>query len=64
MATFEVSAKGVKVDIENGTVLLLEVELAELATQFNADEWLDAIDFSHVHDYVIQKLKEDKEDEE
>lgn len=39
---------------------LLNVDIAQIAGQVNANDLLETLEFSDVHDYVMNKLKEDE----
>lgn len=62
MTSFQISATQVNVNVEEGTVILTGVDLGEIVGEVGATDILDAIDFSNVHDYVIERLNEDRDE--
>lgn len=60
--SFQVSAERANVNIEDGTVILTGVQVEDLVGEIGYTEFLQAIDFSHIVDYVTQVQTEDIEE--
>ena len=62
-SSFEISAEKVNVNIEDGTVILTGVDLAELISEVGYVSFLQEIDYSDIVEYVAE-IERDKADEE
>lgn len=62
MISFDISAERVNVDLENQTVIVTGVDESELVSEIGVEQLLDAMEFSDVHNYVIQRLSEDDDE--
>lgn len=62
-SSFEISAEKVNVNIEDGTVILTGVDLAELISEVGYVSFLQEIDYSDIVEYVAE-TERDKADEE
>jgi hypothetical protein len=63
MISFEVSAEKANVNIEDGTVILTGVDLAELISEVGYVSFLQEIDYGDIVEYIAEVEKE-KADEE
>jgi len=61
MTSFEVDADTANVNLQRGTVILTGVMVSDLVSEIGAQTLLEEMDFSTVHEYVIERLNEDKE---
>lgn len=50
----------VEADGNTTSATLMDVDIAQLAGQVNIKDMLDNYEFSDVHDYVMNKLKEEE----
>ncbi len=56
----QIYATKVEVDLETTQVDLHGVDISDVIGEFVPEDVLDTLDFSDVHDYVIEKLKDDE----
>lgn len=50
----------VEADGNTTSATLMDVDIAQIAGQVNVNDLLETLEFSDVHDYVMNKLKENE----